>query len=480
MKVAKNGKSAFINLLEVIDSFKPEDREHVKKFLAKKRQETEQLELFDEICIMLDEGQSSGLVDENEFKKPYEDKTNTKNKYNLFNKRVKNLYERILIFISKEYQKSEWKKWQIEATERLLQIEALFKKKLYSQAVSVLLNLEEKVKNNNDYHKWVYDDLSIYTRLANLKVSLHQYARDLYEVNEVDRMFHDLLQTGYYFYDSKRERINQNIFSTNKMLGYWIIAKYFADKKEYDKAIESLSNAIYAIGGIEQYEAPEKKAILNFLLLYKQQLALENGDFRVVREIRDEFYKTTQDSITTIMLFEQMNFDTQLLLGLKNNEHEKLEKNDNYSHGLYLYSEEKIELFALRKEFNTAILKFINTDFSACLKIIKDIKSIKKVKDKDSLFYLNILLLELLAEKLNGKADFEYLRRSIRGILKEKPYLKFENKANKLFFEWMNMTEYGLKDFSKENKEKMNELNSLAKNTEPMHYIIIAALGNKL
>ena len=467
MNTAKNKKSTFINLFEVLDKFESEERDNLFKFLTVKRQDPKQLDLCKKMCSLLDDGETSETIDEFGFKKRL---LNTDSTDNSIQKLITNLYERVLVFLSDEYKKDNWKDWQIEANETLLKIEALFEKELYSQAVALLLKLERSIKNKEKGKKWVYDDISIYTRLANLKISLSFRTKNLFSVEEKDKILKSIIGIGDFFYRSNNE-ILQDVYKIDnyKMEGYQVIVEHYVKKKEYKKALDSINQLITQSNIVNKEYSKENESYKQFLIQYKQLLALKINDRNELSKIKSGFFNTV-NPLSTALLFEQVNFELQISLSLINNNFQEAEEFIPY--GLYLFSKDKIELFELRKEMNSAILLFVNNDISGCYSLIKQIKSNRKVKSKDNPLYLKVLFLELMLGRFENSINTDNLIRSIKGILKNKKRSEFEYMAVNLLKEWV------VENVN--NVSEIEKLDTLINEAEPMHHLIIAALENRL
>jgi len=471
MKVAKNKKSAFVNLFEVISTLSTGELEKFSSFLKEKRRVTNYNKFLDLILDLIKNNETIETIDEGLIKQQVEINEISSN----FSKITQNLYSRLLSYLSDLYKQDEWKKWQIEANNRLNEVEALCNRKLYSQAISLLLKIEDKLKKKGDYKKWIYDDIGIYSKLANLKINLHFWAKDIIHIDEFDELLKNLLKLGDYFYNNKLRIPDDTLFSNHKYIGYQILSEYFNKKKDYNSSIISIKKAIKNIKTTERN--PEIAGFMHqYFNLIKVFLdAKLNNNIPYINERKQQ----STPEIMTVMLQEE------LINSIKtsSNPFEQLLNEENQ--GEYLtkklyYSEIKIECLPDRLELNRAIHFCLRKKFHESQEIITELKSKKRNKQKTNPIFLDLLFLDLLCQIGNKEFDLDSIFRSLKSCIKELNNPEFEAIAIKLLKKYSNLNSFGRNDFLTTQEDGINDLTKSKDITNPIHSLILMTLRNEV
>lgn len=471
MKVAKNKKSAFINLFEVLSSLTTGELEGFSLFLKEKRRVTKNNKFLGLISELIQSNESVDTINEKQIKQKVENEDISSN----FNKITENLYARLLSYISDLYKNDEWKKWQIEANDRLLEVEALCKRKLYSQAVSLLLKLEDKLKEKGDYSQWIYDDIGIYSKLANLKINLHLWAKDIIEIDEFDELLNNLLMLGEYFYNNKLSIPNEELFKNHKYIGYQLLSEYFNRNEDYYSAIIAINKAQENIK-ITEKEPKGIGFIYQYFDLIKIFLnAKHKNDIPFINERK---LKSIPE-IMTVMLQEE------LINSIKTtcNPFDKIINEKNYNEYLIdklFFAETKIECLPDRLEVNRAILFYIRKEYDKSQEIIIELKSKKRNKQKANPIFIQLLLLDLLCQIKQEEYDLNSILRSLKSCAKQRGDLEFEIAAIKLLEKYSTLPSFGRKDFPASQKKEIVNLQNIRDIINPIHSLIIMTLQNEV
>lgn len=481
MNVAKNKTSALKNLFIIIQGLNNHEIELFSKFLKEKRKRTKNDYLLNYIVNLIKDGYILDTLDESSIKKEFLNTDKTTN----FNKLVENLYSKLLIFISKQFKKDNWKKWQLEANQKLLEIEALSSRKHYSQAKAEIKRLENNIKKNKKFQECIYDDITIYSRLAHLKINLKRFNEKIYSIDETDNLLHNLLQTGQYFYNNQLKNSNMHSFDEHRLLGYSILAKYFQGKNEFSESISSIDNVEIAIRNGKNFDNYSKNVLLDYFNLLKIFLQIRNGETSKIENQMSLLRRNTIDpTLISTMLNEFMIKEIKQVVLKNDSLNNKVEQNLYID--LLFYSSDQINNIPYRLEMNTAILMYIKNNYKDSLLIIKVLKSKKDLKSRTNHLFLELLFFELLCKKndleKNGN-DYDLhalLDNSINPILRNRNELIFEKKATKILRKWLDTPSFSMSEFPKDNKDKLDQMEVSIMPTETMNNIILQTLRNEI
>jgi hypothetical protein len=217
--------------------------------------------------------------------------------------------------------------------------------------------------------------------------------------------------------------------------------------------------------------------LLKFIDLYKLFLADKHGE-SVSKKFRG-IDTTFSEPIISVMLQEQMLREIQTSFAINQNEGKK-EEDVLYYIDLLFYSEKKIENLPDRLEFNRAIQYYLNRDFRTSNKIILELKTKKRIKQKENPLYLDLLFLEALCQNIDNEYDPDSMR-SIQSLIKiQKKEGLYEEKAYRLLMKWKNKTNHGQKTFHEKYSKELDELKGLMNKFEVMQNIIYLTLMNRI
>ncbi|WP_430933272.1 hypothetical protein [Saccharicrinis sp. 156] len=472
MKVSKNKLSAFQNLIEVVQTLNDEEIASFQKYLLEKRKITKNSKLFKTVLDLIGANETVDTINESSIKKEVETTISPN-----FNKLTENLYSRLLGFLSDMYKIDEWKKWQIEANDTLIEIEALCSRKLFSQAIALLLKLEDRLKGHSRYSKWIYDDISIYSRLANLKINLALWSNNLIEVDEIDEMLNNLLMLGEYFYNNSLNQGKVHLLKEHKYIGYQLLYRYFEENSRYEEAVDSINSVQYQakklyndypdlLNNIEAY-FEFKKSIINAKNNKRHDLFKSSKNYR------------RKNNLLATLLQEEFITNQNLIPSYVNNDPNKGIDVQFYIN-LFFYTEKKIENIPDRLELNRAILLYLENKQEKSIEILNTLKVSKRIKSKDNPIFLDVLILELLCRIKNEEYDLYSNFRSIKGVLKTQNKSEFEIKAVKELENWSQLTQFGKRDYIQNEKETIESLRAVANKLEPIHQLIVYALSGEI
>jgi hypothetical protein len=475
MNLAKNGKTAFQNLFIVIQNLTDAERNLFANDLKKKNEDSRFSQLYKLTLDLIEKKKTSLTIDEQEIK-DYCEKTFTNN----FNKLVENLYKNLLLYISEQFKKDEWKEWQLKANQSLLEVETLCARELYSQAVAHLLKLESWLKNDKRFHEWFYDDFGIYARMANLKVNLavKNFHQNFYTLNELDRILHNLLQLGYYFYSHNITEPNAYDFDLHKLIGYQLLTKYFQENHEINNSITAIDRVIPCVKSIYGDDKTATKLIVNYLKLKKIILLAQQGETdRIIGiNLKDEL---SENKILSVMMMEELLRDIILIDSIRTPKAKRIKDSDYYIDFL-LYSDAKIENTALRIEVNRSIIFFLSGKNLECIKSIHSlVKRDKTIMQKENALFLDLLFLELIAGLKKGDYDVGLLD-DIRTLSDANSESNFERLAIDILFKWSKLPDYMKKLFPNEHVDELKKLENTMLKTKVIHHLILLTLQNKI
>ncbi len=485
MKLDENKKSIFNNLCEIIESFKDEEIANFEEFLKgnQKSSSSKELKRFLSLKEKIEDRLILNSDDEYELKQEIEKELESE--ISDVNKPYERLYKKLLEFIRKEYTKSEFKNWQLELSERLLEVEALAQRSLFSQAISQLIKLEKEYTPLESKHKSVFDDIGLFSRMANLKVELLK--RDdtqMLNSNKSNEVLHNLLQVGYYFYSTHLDHSNMFLFEKHKLLGYRLLAMYFREHEEFSQARKMINNAQVTIEENRNISDQEYEILSAYLELYEHFLSLKLGEDGKEKNVIGQ-EKNYHPTVMT-MLLEQQRHEITLVGKIQNPE--SFEEKELVN--LCMFSEMRINSLPTRREVNTCILLFLKREYEECRRLLSELRNKKEINSSSNPIFLNILFLDMLCRFQLGNTDFENDIRNLKKAIKktitlsslnEENYgeLEFEKEALKLFRKYMNLSEFGKKDFINQNKKEIDILNSQKDDLNPIHSLVVATLSGK-
>lgn len=471
MNVAKNKKSAFINLFNVIENLTEEESEKFSNLLKEKRKTTKNRSFYLLIRDLINKEEFEDSINENEVKKKVEKEIS-----NNFNKLTENLYSRLLSFLSDEFKSSELSSWEVEANDRLYEIEALCSRKLYSQATSHLLKLEKHLKSKGYYNHKIFDNIAIYSRLANLKINLKSFSKGLIDEDATDKILVGLLMLGRYFYDNNLNIPNLQFLKKSRYIGYQLLGDYFERESNFELAIDAIEKAKKNISD-EVLDSSISNWVLDYLELKKVYLSVKHTN-KIPYKSENRINKS-QNNVLYLMLQE----DIFKHIKTANSPHTLFEDKSNdvkYITDLLFYTDLKIKSIPDRLEMNRAILHYIKKEYDECQNILKELKSKKRNKDRGNSILQALLFLELLCKIQKKDYELSSLFRSLKSCIKHKENNVFEQKAIKLLEQFSKMNLFMREDFQTANKEGLALLEKHKDVSEPIHSLIVFTLKNEL
>jgi hypothetical protein len=475
MKVMKNGNSAFANLFVIVDSIKGDELERCRKFLKEKRKQTKNLQFLDFILGLIEKNQTTATIDESKISKDVEREISDN-----FQKATQNLTDRILAFLALEFRNDTWKKWQIEDSQKLLEIEALCNRNLFSQAKAMLLKLEDNLRNRSEYHIYYWDDVGIYARMANLKVMLNRLKPDLFNTEETDEIIHNLMKLGDYFYNNKLSKLNEEMSNHYSTIGYRIVAKYFSENQDLEAASNTIEALIQHSRNFNFISDSQKLVWFQYLHLYKTFIALKSNKREQLWHLHVD--NQNYEPASLILVNELMMSEIKLSMGIKNHFPYSQEViNEELIQSQFFYTSQRLKEISEHREFNLAIIKYITGQFEDCKQILEPLLLKKHIKNISNPLFLKIQLLKLLCLACLRETDFEASNRTINACLKEQDNVNFEKKAFKLLQKWTSSYSYGNGGrFFDENKDAIEELRDLVDSLEPLHHVVMFTLENRI